>query len=274
MLPQKGHPDSNRDCSHKVPMKIGTFLFDVSLRKSFSNTAFLNLVSSIDVMLNKVQPFVFFLCLTGLIFFTMFSAGQSISFSQPINDDGFDNVKIIGQDDDGFCLLQCNLPLELERDRVGFKSRKYKISYYGNDMILRWTKPVEAVTEGASVEAIAYFQNKIMAVTGIENKSQNMLTVFIQQMNNKGDIVSNNQIAKISFENSSDYGKAKIITSSNQKLAGIIVHEFINNNTQAAHFIAVDTVLKTICNKKLLINIVKKFLQQLDIRYLIKPILI
>ncbi len=202
---------------------------------------------------NQIGAFLFLIIAQSAIF--KFSSSQSLLFSpSPIEDNGFDNVKIIGQDDEGFYLLQSNLPLELERDRIGFKNRKYKIAYYSYEMVLRWIKPVEAWTENANVETVAFFHQKIIIIAGKENKPENTLSLFAQWMNNKGDIISNTQIAKIQFEENSDYAKAKIIISANQQLAGIIVHEYFNDTRQAVHAIASDTSLKFKFNKKLIIN--------------------
>lgn len=196
------------------------------------------------------------LFIAALLFFSLkIISAQTVTFSPSLIDDkGFDNVKIIGQDEDGFYLLQSNLPLELERDRVGFRNRKYKIAYYTDEMVPRWSKAVDALTDGASVHTITFFHNKIIVITGIENKAESTVAIYGYLMNNKGEIISNHEIGKVSLENNSDYDKAKIITSSNHQLSGIMVHEYIDEQKQSVHLMVIDTALKLGHNKKLSIS--------------------
>ena len=104
----------------------------------------------------------FFLFVFVLMFFALSAFAQSYTIS-PVNlDDAvYSHVKVIGQDEDGFYLLQSNLSLATERDRIGFKNRKYKISYYDFSLKQKWNKALTPFEDGANVEAVTFFNNHI-----------------------------------------------------------------------------------------------------------------
>jgi hypothetical protein len=172
----------------------------------------------------------------------------------PVDENNFDNIKVIGQDDDGIFLLESNLSFELDRDRIGFKNRKYKVAYYSNELVPRWTKSIEPLPDGASIQSIIFLEQKIFITTAIESKAQNKLSIYGQWMNNKGEIVMNKEIGAIHLENNSDFDKAKLITSVNHQLTGIMIHEYIDEHKQAIHLLVIDTTLRSIHNKNLVIN--------------------
>lgn len=193
---------------------------------------------------------------TGAAFLLSLAFLQS-AFSQkivlspsPVDDENFENIKVIGQNEDGFFLLQSNLPLELDRDRVGFKNRKYKVSYYSNALTAVWGKSIEPSPENASVDAVAFAQGKILIISSLFDKGKNEMTVHCRWMNNKGEIVKNQAAGKINLESGSSYEKVKIVISANQLLVALVIQEYVNDK-QSSHLIITDSTFNSIRVKKL-----------------------
>jgi hypothetical protein len=196
-----------------------------------------------------------FLIIALTFFFSKESHAQTIFISpNEIDENNFDNIKIIGQDDDGVFLLESNLPFELDRDRVGFKSRKFKAAYFSNDLGIKWVKQFEAMPANAIIQAVTCSQEKILIVSAIDSKSQNILSIYGQWMNNKGEIVKNKEIGTIAFENRNDVDKAKLITSANQQFTGVLIHEYNDGSKQTLHLLLMDSANNLVGNKNFVIN--------------------
>ncbi len=176
---------------------------------------------------------------------------QSISLSSvPFDDYNFANMKVIGQDTGGFFLLQSNLPMELSRDRVGFRNRKYKIAYYNFNLAPVWNKPVEPSPEQASVETVTFAQQKILVTSAAFLKSENALKIYCRWINNKGAEIKN-QSAGTFHLSGNDHDKLKIVVSANQLLIGILVTDYIHENLQIQHLIITDSSFSLIKEKSL-----------------------
>ncbi|MEO5571521.1 MAG: hypothetical protein ABIT08_06775 [Bacteroidia bacterium] len=196
------------------------------------------------------------------ILFSLRAYSQTIMISPaPFEESSFDNIKVIGQDDDGIFLLESNLPFELDRDHVGFKNRKYKVAYYSNELMQRWAKIIEAMPDGSNIQSVLFAQQKILIVCAIDNKSQNKFSFYAQWMNNKGEIVANKEIGNTLIVSSSNFEKAKLVTSANQQLTGVIIHEYMEDHKQTLHLLVMDSMLRLLFNKNLVINYdVKNFI--------------
>ncbi|MEP7168000.1 MAG: hypothetical protein ABI855_01390 [Bacteroidota bacterium] len=207
-----------------------------------------------------IKPKYFILICYVLLFCFSQSVHPQTVFLSPssMDENSFDYSKVIGQDDDGIFLLESNLPFELGRDRIGFKSRKYKVAYYTNELMPKWTKSVDAMPGDASVQTILFSQQKIFIASAIDNKSQNRLSIYCHWMNNKGEVIKNKEIGNVQFENNSDFDKAKLITSANQQLTGVIVHEYTDDHKQSVHILVIDSTLRLVYNKNLEINYAEK----------------
>jgi hypothetical protein len=186
---------------------------------------------------------------------------QTVFVSPTAFDDGnFDNIKVIGQDDDGIFLLESNLSFESDRDRVGFKSRKFKVAYFNHQLQPKWIKEIEPMPADASVQAITFSQEKILIISTVFNRAQNKVSLFSQWMNDKGEITANKETGIITLEKNSDYDKVRLIASGNRQLTGILMQEYIDDQKQSVHLFVMDSAFKVVNNKNLLINYgTKKF---------------
>jgi hypothetical protein len=179
---------------------------------------------------------------------------QKVSLSPAAIDEGtFENIKVIGQDEDGIFLLMSNLPFEIDRDRVGFKSRKYRIAYYSNELVPKWAKGAETFSKDATVEGVVFFQENLLIVSKIENKSKNEIYISCQQINNKGELVKSKDIGSITLQRF-NYDKAEVIFSADQQLCSFIINEYVDDNRQTVHLLIADSSFDNRQKKDLTFN--------------------
>ncbi|MBT8195111.1 MAG: hypothetical protein HKO56_08760 [Bacteroidia bacterium] len=179
------------------------------------------------------------------------AAAQSIKYSDPNHDfDGFDNVKIVGQDKDGFFLLQSNLSLSHDRERVGFRTRRYKVSYFNQNLQAIWTKKIVAPTKSMAVEHVEFIKNKMLTVYS-QSKGGD-LTLHIQWIDTKQpEKETEGKTIVFDFGKSSGFSKSRLILSKNQKKLAFVLTESNNNNEQVLHYAVLDLELNVLAQNKL-----------------------
>ena len=183
-------------------------------------------------------------------FLPALSPAQTITLSPaPFEDYSFDHLKIIGQDAQGFFMLQSNLPLELDRDRVGFKNRKYKVAYYKNNLARAWSNLVEPSPSGASVEAVAFANGKVVVASTLYNKGDDALGLYARWINNQGVEVRNQLVGTIKQTGQAD--KPMLAISGNQLLLALFVLENSGSESQTLHFLLTDSTLNVLKQKSL-----------------------
>ncbi len=188
------------------------------------------------------------LCLL-LLLLSPLAHAQKITLSPvPFVDYAFDNLRVAGQDTGGFFLLQSNLPLELERDRIGFKNRKYKLAYYRFNLSEVWTREVEATPGDASVASIIFTNGRMLVACAGEGKED--LTVYGRWIDSRGREAGNQAVHTFGLQGG-ETGKLKVIISDNQLLAGFLLPEYIDDDRQVLHFAFTDSTF-TVLGKKTL----------------------
>ncbi|MEP7265005.1 MAG: hypothetical protein ABI772_10935, partial [Bacteroidota bacterium] len=111
----------------------------------------------IPVMIEKTKFKGVTMIIALLMYCSALSAQKYTLSPQNIDDPGFEYVKVIGQDDGGFYLLQSNLTLNSQRDRIGFRNRKYKISYYDFNLNQHWNKRLEDDADNYNIDVVTMF---------------------------------------------------------------------------------------------------------------------
>lgn len=185
------------------------------------------------------KQFLFFLLM--LKFLTADAQKYSLS-SKVIDDAGYEYVRVIGQDEDGFYLLQSNLSLNTLRDRIGFRNRKYKIGYYDFNMNEKWTRKLEDEPDNFNIDVVTMFNDHPMVLRSQWMKSENTISFSVEMIDSKGNSFNKQKPGKISYARESDLEKARVIVSKNNETACIVLQE-IRSHDQVLHFITVDTSL-------------------------------
>lgn len=188
------------------------------------------------------------------LFFTAPVTAQSYVISPAnLDDAAYSHVKVIGQDEEGFYLLQSNLSLATERDRIGFKNRKYKISYYDFNLKKKWDKALSAFEDGANVEAVTFFNNHILVLQSKYQRGENIVTFFSDIYNNTGKTDKYNvRLGECHYGKNNDLSKVKLVVSAS-KLMGAMYFEEETDNEIQVQAIVFDSSLKHVSQHKLLI---------------------
>jgi hypothetical protein len=193
-----------------------------------------------------------------LLFFTLLTvvneaAGQQVVLStEPIDNDGFSEAKIIGQDDEGFYVLQSNLPLDLQKNRVGFKTRKLRIAYFDGNLKPRWNLPVLPSVESGAVDQVVLAQNRLLIISSAEMKSEPKMEIWIREINNRGTgSMPGNRVAALSFERSSDLDKIRFLSSADQRYSMLLLKENANSGKQLFHTMLLDSLFKPLKERNL-----------------------
>ncbi len=190
------------------------------------------------------------------IFFWMIMIPLSLSAQrltlspQNLDDFGMNYLKVIGQGDTGIFVLHSNLSLESQNDRIGLRTRKYRLSYFDFSLRPLWWKNLVPHPESASIESVSFFNGKGIVISSDWNKSENALNIFMDIYDTKGSLeISGKQIASLSVGRSANLSKPKVILSSSKMIAGIYIEEF-HDDVETIHLIQCDTSFKSITQTK------------------------
>lgn len=200
-----------------------------------------------------------------MLLISAFSYSQSYTISpENLDDATYSHVKVIGQDEEGFYLLQSNLSLTSERDRIGFKNRKYKISYYDFNLRKKWDKVLSPFEDGANVEAVTFFNAHILVLQSKYQRSENTVTFFTDIYNNTGKTEKSTlRLGECHYGKNNDLGKVKLVTSTS-RLTGAMYFEEETDNEIHVQTIAFDSSLKVISQQKLIIPYEDKRIMQIE----------
>ncbi|MBL7927533.1 MAG: hypothetical protein JNK61_11570 [Bacteroidia bacterium] len=175
-------------------------------------------------------------------FFPTNTNGQSLSISTEINERGFDYVKVMGQTENGFYVLFSNFPFASNRDKVGFKVRKYKAAFYDFDMKSKWSLPIET-PDNYTLDNITFACQKLL-ITYSNESENNVRNYYLQWITEKGSIQANtNKNFELTFKKGSSVDKVEVSTSLNRNCLLFLLHEVTNDNHQIFHLATADSSL-------------------------------
>lgn len=198
-------------------------------------------------------PFRFlFLC---LVIVTPLKAQQVTLSEVNIDNDGYNDARVIGQDDEGFFVLQSNLSLDSKRDRIGFKTRKLKVAYYDGLLKPKWNIPALPARENGAMDQVVFAYGKLLLISSSESKNESTMEVWVRELDNHGNgPVPGNRVASFSYDRSSDLEKVRFIYSSDQQRAMVILKENLDHGKILLHVASLDSNLRPISSKNLSIE--------------------
>ncbi len=163
-----------------------------------------------------------------------------------IDESGFGYTKVIGQDDEGYFLLLSNITLNYSGDRMGFRSRKYKLAYYNSNLTQKWSIPVNATKPNAEIEAVTFFNESILIISSEYIKSDLKLNYYFSTINKEG-VISGGENSVASFSQiSGEYEKCRPVISTGRKMIAITTREFTSDNQQKLFAAIFDSELKPV----------------------------
>lgn len=183
-----------------------------------------------------------------LLLIPLFAASQKVIYSkQEIDAYNYDYIKIAGYNDNEFFLFQSNLPFENDRDRIGFKSRKYQVTCYNNNLTVKWSKKINPGNENEKTETMAVINGKVVLIKSAFADKENKLNVFASVLDDNGkEPETAIPLGSIVFDKTSNLDKIKIIASQRNNLFGIIQNEKKQNGMQKLHCIVINTEIQPV----------------------------
>lgn len=153
--------------------------------------------------------------------------GQKLVLSpETIDNSGLGYMKIIGQDEDGVFLLFSNLSLGMEKDRVGLKSRRYKLCYYTFGLVPKWEKSLEAQPEDANIETVSFFNDRVIIISTVTERGTSNIHLYAEFYNSKGVVAgSSKKIGTVSIAKNSFTGKPRCRMSPSKMQLAILLNE-------------------------------------------------
>ena len=169
-----------------------------------------------------------------LVFFTMKSFGQTVHLSNTnINQGGFDFALVIGQLEGNTIVLQSNIPIGTDKERVGLKSRKLQVVGFNENLQKKWLIPVSNEIQGNSMEGASLFNNQLYLIYYTYSKEKGTIEVYYNSYNSSGQsIASNKQIATVPVAKLNNLEKIRVLISPDKNNLGIYINEADENQQQ------------------------------------------
>ena len=182
-----------------------------------------------------------FITVILLLLVSYIATAQKLTVSPDAIDDNLSYMKVIGQDENGFFLLQSNLSFELMRDHVGLRSRKYKLSYFGNDLRPHWTKSITTHVEDGNVEGVIFYHEKAVVLSSVWNKAESKLIYYFDAYNPDGSLSSSaKKTGECIVDKNSSLEKPQLLLSASKNKIAIYCNE-MRAKDQVIHLIVADT---------------------------------
>jgi len=192
-------------------------------------------------------PFIFFMVWIGAL-----NAQEVQVTTDGIDNDGYNEARVIGQDEESFYVLQSNLSLDLQRDRVGFKTRKLRVACFDGLLKPKWTLPATPIPEHGSIDQVIHAHDKLLFITAAESKSEPRMEAWIRQIDHHGQGAAPGiMAASFTFEKSSDLDKMRFISSASRRHAMVMLMENLDNGRQVLHVALLDSVLKPVSTRNI-----------------------
>jgi hypothetical protein len=190
----------------------------------------------------KMQRALFIHILLILYFSWNTVEAQRLKLStEPLDDTGLDYAKVIGDADDGVFVLHSNFSLETERDRIGLKSRKYQLSFYDYNLKRIWNQTIAPQRQGASLENVAFFNNRVIILSSQLNKSSNQYEILVDVIDNDGKLIYKSVlVSKFTRKKGSSIEKPKLILDPSKQKAAIYIAEQTDRE-QLIYITTIDT---------------------------------
>lgn len=187
------------------------------------------------------------------------ASAQTVKYaSKNIDNNVYDFVKINGQDETGFYLLQSNISFDTDRDKVGFRNRKYKVTYYDFDLNEKWSRTFAKNGEDVQVENIAFGNGELILCYTNINFETDVCTIYAHSLNNKNKLSEKYKIADVAFSNLSELDKIKILVSHDKSKYAFIQNEIKKDDTQSLHIVVTNNHFQTPSSSQININYSEK----------------
>jgi hypothetical protein len=185
---------------------------------------------------------------------------QSIQWSAPLSDDKrMPYLKILGADDEGYFILRSNFSFLSDRDRSLFKSRKYDLQYYTDNLILKWSQTLTTENDNRKISDIILAGNKVTLLLSEYSKENKTLSLYAQQIDKSGKYSPPVLIHALRAEKIDDDNKPDIAISHDEHLLACVYRLMPKNKEEQTYqTIIFDSSLTVLYRKEIPVPISSK----------------
>ncbi len=185
---------------------------------------------------------------------TTFSPAQKIKLSAPLEDDfSMGYTKVIGYTDNGYFVQTGNLSYDVTIEKTGFRSPKYKIGFFNNDLSKVWDKPIEPYSAESELIDLKCFNDRISSISAQWDEKNNISTLYASSYDSTGKTISNTEVGKSTRMESKPFSYGSAVSLRGTHWAFYMLSKSDEEKIQISIFI-LDKELKLITYKTDYIN--------------------
>lgn len=184
------------------------------------------------------------------LFFILFIAisspicAQQMIISPSAHDDfSLGNTRVIGQDEGGYYVLTSNLSLGVSSDRIGLRSRRYRLARLDTNLVRIWDMDVKGYNDGIP-DAVTFLNGRVMVVTSVYDKSQRQINYFVSFIDEDGKSESVSGAVAVITRVGSDHEKAQVVISASRQYFALVLNEFTEEGFVNVHSVVVSDSLR------------------------------
>ncbi|MEO8085311.1 MAG: hypothetical protein ABI763_00745 [Bacteroidota bacterium] len=196
---------------------------------------------------------------TAIIYFVFLVSNhagfaQTVKWSAPMTDDRkFPYLNILGETDDGYYLLRSNLTFSNDKNRSGFRSRKYLLQLFDDDLRTRFSRPIDLGLKESGICDVGIVGNHVAVLYSIFDKQEKQLKLYVQKLDGAGNISDPAVLVlETGADKVDDDNKPDFIFSHSKNLVACALRSVSIENGQQRYSISIfDTSLHVIAKKEI-----------------------
>lgn len=181
-----------------------------------------------------------------LLFITISSPirAQQMIISPSAHDDfSLGNTRVIGQDEGGYYVLTSNLSLGVASDRIGLRSRRYRLARLDTNLVRKWDMDVTGHDRGIP-DAVTFFNDRVMVVSSVYDKAQQQISYFVAYIDEAGKTETVSGAVAVISPVGSDHEKAQVVISASRQYFALVLSEFTEEGLVILHSVVVNDSLQ------------------------------
>ncbi len=176
------------------------------------------------------------------------------------DDKKFPYLKILGSTDEGYFLLKSNLTFGNDKNRSGFRTRKYLLQLLNEDLRIKYTRPLTMGCEGCRIADVGIVGSHVAILYSRFDKQNKNLQLYITKLGNDGRPFGNEVLLletaadKVDQDNQPD-----LIYSHDENLVSCALRAVSKENDEQIYTVAVfDTALSIVGRKEFTVPVKAK----------------
>ena len=192
--------------------------------------------------------------MTAVLFNSLQGFSQTVKWSAPVNDDKkFPFQRILGETDEGYYLLRSNLTFSNDRNHSGFRTRKYLLQLFDDDLRIKFSKSLELGCKDCQLADVGIIGSRLAILYSVFDKQEKQLRLFIQKLDGTGNYADT---AKLMLQTNADKvdddNQPDFIFSHDENLVACALRSVSKNNGQQLYSVVIiDTALNVVAKREI-----------------------